>query len=103
MFGHRAGRRGHHADLRCDPAFRYHGVLPGNLEVAIFGHSLKTYGWVLLAAAAVLILCAFLVLSGSQVGRWVAIVTGAIGCISAIWRMPFYPVWVTDPLPSAFS
>jgi hypothetical protein len=77
-------------------AFRYHGVLPGNLEAAIFGHSLKTYGWVYLAAAAVLILCAFLVLSGSQVGRWVAIVTGAIGCISAIWRMVFYPIWVTD-------
>jgi hypothetical protein len=49
--------------------FRYHGVLPGNLEAAIFGHSLKTYGWVYVALAAVLILCAFLVLSGSQVGR----------------------------------
>jgi hypothetical protein len=74
-------------------ALREHGVLPGNLEAAIFGHSLKTYGWVYLAAAAVLILCAFLVLSGSPVGRWVGIVAGAIGCISAIWRMPFYPTW----------
>jgi hypothetical protein len=74
-------------------AFRYHGVLPGNLEAAIFGHSLKTYGWVYLAVAAVLILCAFLVLSGSQVGRWAGIVAGAIGCISAIWWMPFYPIW----------
>ena len=27
-------------------AFRYHGVVPGNLQDAIFGHSLKTYGWV---------------------------------------------------------
>jgi hypothetical protein len=51
-------------------ALRYYGVLPGNLEAAIFGHSLKTYGWVDLAVAAVLILCAFLVLSGSPVGRW---------------------------------
>ena len=25
-------------------AFTYHGVLPQNLEGAIFGHSLKTYG-----------------------------------------------------------
>jgi hypothetical protein len=25
-------------------AFRGHGVLPSNLEAAIFGHSLKTYG-----------------------------------------------------------
>ena len=35
-------------------AFRYHGVLPGNLEAAIFGHSLKTYGWIYLVVAAVL-------------------------------------------------
>ena len=26
-------------------AFRYNGALPGNLEDAIFGHSLNTYGW----------------------------------------------------------
>ena len=74
-------------------AFRYHGVLPENLEGAIFGHSLKTYGWVYLVVAAVLIVCAFLVLSGSQVGRWVGIIAGAIGCISAIWWMPYYPIW----------
>jgi hypothetical protein len=35
-------------------AFRYHGVLPENLEGAIFGHSLKTYGWVYLVVAAVI-------------------------------------------------
>jgi hypothetical protein len=35
--------------------FRYHGVLPENLQGAIFGHSLKTYGWVYLVVAAVLI------------------------------------------------
>jgi hypothetical protein len=37
--------------------------------------------------------CAFLVLSGSQVGRWVGIAAGAIGWISAIWSMPYDPVW----------
>jgi hypothetical protein len=38
--------------------------------------------------------CAFLVLSGSQAGRWVGIAVGAIGCISAIWWMPPYdPIW----------
>lgn len=46
-----------------------------------------------LVVAAVLIVSAFLVLSGSQLGRWVRIVADAIGCISAIWRMPFYPIW----------
>lgn len=25
--------------------------------------------------------------------RWAGIVAGAIGCISAIWRMPYYPIW----------
>ena len=38
-------------------------------------------------------MCAFLVLSGSHVGRWVGIAAGAIGWISAIWWMPYDPVW----------
>ena len=74
-------------------AFRYHGALPENFEAAIFGHSLKTYGWIYLVVAAVLIACAVLVLSGSQVARWVGIAAGAIGWISGIWWVPFYPVW----------
>jgi hypothetical protein len=74
-------------------AFRYHGALPQNLEDAIFGHSLKTYGWVYIVVAAVLIVCGFLVLSGSQVARWIGVAAGSIGAISAIWWMPYYPVW----------
>ena len=74
-------------------AFRYHGVLPENFEAAIFGHSLKTYGWIYLIVAAVLIVCAVLVLSGSQVARWVGVAAGAIIAISAVWWMPYYPVW----------
>ena len=74
-------------------AFRYHGVLPANLESAIFGHTLKTYGWVYLIVAIVLILCAFGVLARSQFSRWVGIFAGAIMAISSIWWMPFYPIW----------
>jgi hypothetical protein len=74
-------------------AFRYHGALPQHLEGAIFGTSLKTYGWVYLIVAAVLILCALLVLSGSEVGRWVGIIAAALGCITAIWWMPYFPIW----------
>jgi hypothetical protein len=74
-------------------AFRYHGVLPADLENAIFGHSLKTYGWVFLIVAAVYIGAAFLVVGGSQVARWFGIVAGAIGAVSAVWWMPYYPVW----------
>ena len=74
-------------------AFRYHGVLPENFEAAIFGHSLKTYGWIYLVVAAVLIVSAVLVLSGSQVARWAGVAAGAIIAISAVWWMPYSPVW----------
>ena len=74
-------------------AFRYHGALPDNFEAAIFGHSLKTYGWIYLVVAAVLIVCAVLVLSGSQLARWVGVAAGAIIAISAVWWMPYYPIW----------
>jgi len=74
-------------------AFSYHGAIPANLQGALFGHSLKTYGWIYLVVAIVLIVCAALVFTGSQVGRWLGIVAAAIGCISAIWWMPYYPIW----------
>ena len=74
-------------------AFRYHGALPQNLENAIFGTSLKTYGWVYLIVAAILIICAFGVLARSQFSRWIGIFAGAVLSISAIWWMPYYPVW----------
>jgi hypothetical protein len=74
-------------------AFQYHGVLPQNLEDALFGHSLKTYGWVYLVVGIILILCAFGVVARSQFSRWLGIVAGAVAAISAIWWMPYYPVW----------
>jgi len=74
-------------------AFRYHGVLPQNFEDAIFGHSLKTYGWVYLIVAAILIICAGGVIARSQISRWIGIFAGAVLSISAVWWMPFYPVW----------
>ena len=74
-------------------AFRYHGALPANLEDAIFGHSLKTYGWVYLVVAALLLVCAFLLFQGSQFARWIGVTAGAIAAISAVWWMPYYPIW----------
>jgi hypothetical protein len=74
-------------------AFRYHGVIPENLQGAIFGHSLKTYGWVYLIVGIVLILCAFGVAARSQLSRWIGIVAAGIAAISAVWWMPYYPVW----------
>jgi len=74
-------------------AFRYHGVLPQHLEDAIFGTSLKTYGWVYLVVGVLLILRAFAVMSRSQIGIWVGVVFAALASISAIWWMPYYPIW----------
>jgi hypothetical protein len=74
-------------------AFRYHGIIPENLQGALFGTSLKTYGWVYLSVGVLLILCAFGVVARSQVSRWIGIVGAAIAAISAIWWMPYYPVW----------
>ncbi len=74
-------------------AFSYHGALPSDLENALFGHSLKTYGWVYLVVGIVLILCAGGVIAGSQFSRWLGIFAGAVMAISAIWWMPYYPIW----------
>ena len=74
-------------------AFGYHGTLPSNLEGAVFGHSLKTYGWVYLIVAIVLIGASFGVLVGSQFSRVIGIIAGAMLAITAIWWMPYYPIW----------
>ncbi len=55
--------------------------------------SLKTYGWVYLIIGIILILCSLAVMGRSQLGRWVGVAAGAIGAISAIWWMPYYPIW----------
>lgn len=74
-------------------AFSYHGVLPANLEGAIFGHSLKTYGWVYLVVAIILFLSGIGIFARSQIARWVGVIAAAIAAVSAIWWMPFYPIW----------
>ena len=74
-------------------AFRYDGALPEGLEGALFGKSLNTYGWLYLVVGAILIISSFAVLSRSQFARWIGIIAAAIAAISAMWWMPFYPVW----------
>ena len=83
-------------------AFSYHGTVVYNLEGSIWGHSLKTWGWINVAVAAILILCGLAVFSGSNIARWIGIFAGAVAAIDAIWWMPFYPIWALTYLVIAF-
>ena len=74
-------------------AWRYHGEVPDRLEGALFGRSLSTYGWVYFIVALILIGSSFGVLSGSQFSRWIGIIAGGVLAISAVWWLPYYPVW----------
>src|SRR6187200_360834 len=66
-------------------AFSYDGALPENLEGALFGDDLSAYGWANIIIGAILILSSFAVLTRSQFARWIGIIAGAIGAISAVW------------------
>jgi hypothetical protein len=74
-------------------AWRYHGAVQSDLEAAIFGHSLKTNGWVYFIVALILLGSSFGVIMGSQFSRWIGIVSGGILAVSSIWWMPYYPIW----------
>ena len=52
-------------------AFSYDGVLPENLEGALFGDDLAAYGWANIIIGAILILASFAVLTRSQFARWI--------------------------------
>ena len=79
-------------------AFGYHGSIPDGLRGALLGHSLATYGWIWLIIGAILIAAGVLVLGPSdrpsaEVSRWVGIVAASLGAISAMFVVPYYPVW----------
>jgi hypothetical protein len=74
-------------------AFGYHGALPNHLQDGVLGSNLTNYAWLWLSVGALLIICSFAVMTGSQLARWVGIVGAAIAGISAFAWMPYYPVW----------
>ena len=74
-------------------ALRYDGAVPDNLEGSILGTDLSTHGWVWLAVGVILFACSFAVLVRNQFARWIGIIGGAIMAITALWSMPYYPVW----------
>ena len=73
------------------------GTAAANLHGAILGHSLTTYGVVWLIVGLILCAAGFLVLNpdtlSAKISRWVGILAAAIGGITAIAWMPYYPVW----------
>lgn len=74
-------------------AFGYDGQLPQSLKHALFGDSLQTYAWLFLACGIVLIAAGIAVLYLSELGRWVGVGAAAIGALSAVPWMPYYPGW----------
>ena len=74
-------------------AFRYKGALPDNLQDGILGSNLKNYAWTWLIVGIILVVSSGLLLVRSQIARWVGYVAAALGGITAITWMPYYPVW----------
>ena len=79
-------------------ALQSKGALPSDLKDALLGHSLSTYGWLWLVAGIVLIAAGVLVLGptdrvGAEWARWVGIIAAGLGAVSAIFLMPYFPVW----------
>jgi hypothetical protein len=81
-------------------ALTFEGLMSRDLRRALNGHSLTTAGAVVLVVGIVLIVCTVGVLVGPKVNRWVGllsrllgIVIGAIGAISGIWLVAYYPGW----------
>jgi len=74
-------------------ALRYKGALPAALQDGLLGSKLKTYGWVWIVVGVLLLLAGIAVNQRSQIGRWVGIVAGAILAVTAVFWLPYYPVW----------
>lgn len=74
-------------------AFGYKGALPENLKDGLLGSNLDHYAWLWLGVGVVLLLSSFMVIVRSQIARWIGMFACAVGCVSAIAWMPYYPVW----------
>jgi hypothetical protein len=74
-------------------AWTYNGPVSEGLQDALFGNDLNTYGWIYFFVGIILLGSAILVVGGSQMARWIGVVAAVIGTVSAIWWMPYYPLW----------
>jgi hypothetical protein len=74
-------------------AFGFNGALPRGLQDATLGENLNTYAWLYLLVGIVLVLAGIGVLMGGQFSRWIGVVGAALGGLSAMPWLPYYPVW----------
>jgi hypothetical protein len=74
-------------------AFHYKGVLPDDLKDGVLGSKLHTYAWTWLIVGVVLVVASVFILARSQIARWVGFFAAAIGALSAMTWMPYYPIW----------
>jgi hypothetical protein len=74
-------------------AFKYNGQLPDNLQDGVLGDNLTGYGWTFLIVGIILVVCSFLILTRSQVARWVGYIGAVILGLTAVTWMPYYPIW----------
>jgi hypothetical protein len=74
-------------------AFGYNGELPQRLQDGILGENLDNYAWTWLVVGLVLIVASLLLMVRSQLARWIGYIAAALGALSGITWMPYYPVW----------
>ena len=54
---------------------------------------LNTWGWIVLALGALLLLSAFTLFSGSQFARWFGIVAAGLNAMGQLFFIQAYPLW----------
>jgi hypothetical protein len=74
-------------------ALRYDGAIPDNLEGAMLGDDLESYGWLWLIVGVILVIASFGVLNRAQFSRWLGMIAAGVLVITSFWWMPYYPVW----------
>ena len=55
--------------------------------------SLNTWGWIVLALGALLLVAAFSVFAGSQFARWFGITAAGLNAIGQLFFIQAYPLW----------
>ena len=55
--------------------------------------NLNTWGWIVLALGALLLLAAFTVFTGSQFARWFGIIAAGLNGIGQLFFIQAYPLW----------